>query len=210
MGDRMKRLRILVVGVGGQGSLTAARIIGHGAGAAGHNVTVGQLHGMSQRGGSVEGAVLIGPGKGAFISPGGADIVIGFEPLETLRALPKFSPAAKVLMNTAKIMPRVLVMEGRPYPEMSEILGQIEAGAAEVRTLDAQSLSEEVGEPRTVSTVMIGALAGLGWLGLDEETLTAAVSSRVPPRFREVNERAFALGKAAVGDPAKATEDGTG
>ncbi|MFH1130352.1 MAG: 2-oxoacid:acceptor oxidoreductase family protein, partial [Pseudomonadota bacterium] len=85
------RIKVLIVGVGGQGVLTAAKMLGDAALHAGFGVTVGQLHGMSQRGGSVEAGVLIGEGESSFIEEGAADIVLGFEPLEVLRALPKMS-----------------------------------------------------------------------------------------------------------------------
>lgn len=192
------RTKILVVGVGGQGVLTAAGLLGHAAASTGQNVTIGQLHGMSQRGGSVEGSVLIGPGKSAFVGPGSADILLGLEPLEALRALPKLSPATKVVINTGQIMPQILVREGRPYPELGEILDQVRQVTPEVRTVDGPGIVKEVGEDRTIGTVMLGALAGFGWLPVEEEALRSILDTRVPPHYREANHRAFSLGKGAA------------
>jgi indolepyruvate ferredoxin oxidoreductase beta subunit len=194
------RRKILMVGVGGQGVLTAAHIIGLAGQAAGQNVTVGQLHGMSQRGGSVEATVILGPGKTAFVGPGAAKIVVGFEPLEVLRAVPRFAEGARVLANTGRVMPRLLAQGGEPYPDMKEILREIEGWAGEVRTLDGPRIQAEVGESRALNMALLGALAGLRWLPLEEEALLRAMDLRSPDRFQETNHRAFDLGRSAVTD----------
>jgi indolepyruvate ferredoxin oxidoreductase beta subunit len=189
------RQRILLVGVGGQGVLTAAHIIGLAGQRAGQNVTVGQLHGMAQRGGSVEATVCLGPGNTAFIGPGSADVVVGFEPLEVLRAVPRLAKDARVLVNTGQIMPRLLAQDGKPYPEMEAILGEVGKWAAEVQTLDGPRVQAEVGEARALNMALLGALAGMGWLPLEEDLLIRAMEERSPARFREINRKAYDLGR---------------
>lgn len=189
------RHRILMVGVGGQGVLTAAHIVGLAGQKAGQNVTVGQLHGMSQRGGSVEATVVLGPGRTAFVGPGSADIVVGFEPLEVLRAVPRFAEGARVVVNIGQIMPGLLAQDGKPYPEMDEILGEVGKWAADVQTLQGPRIQAEVGEARALNMALLGALAGMGWLPLEEDLLIHAMEERSPDRFREVNRKAFDLGR---------------
>ncbi|MFQ5655770.1 MAG: 2-oxoacid:acceptor oxidoreductase family protein, partial [Planctomycetota bacterium] len=131
-----ERRSILLAGVGGQGVLTAAQIIGRAALAAGLDGMVGQLHGMSQRGGSVEASVVIGAGKSAFIRDRGADAVLGFEPLEALRVSPRVAPHARVVVNTGRIVPFSIVKGGGEYPPLGEILERLGAAAGSVRTID--------------------------------------------------------------------------
>ena len=186
-----------MVGVGGQGVLTAAQIIGEAALLAGQNVVVGQLHGMSQRGGSVESTVLLGPGNGGFIEPGDADIVLGLEPLETLRARNRMSARTVVIASTGRIVPPTLAQKGVGYPPVDEILAGIRSVAKEVITIDGPALVEKVGTTRVFNIILLGVLAGLEILPFDEQTLWAAIEKRSPGRWLEPNQRAFALGKEA-------------
>jgi indolepyruvate ferredoxin oxidoreductase beta subunit len=191
-----RRLAVLLVGVGGQGILTAARILGDAAHAAGREVVVGQLHGMSQRGGSVECSVLYGPGRSSFVSV--ADVVVGFEPLETLRARDRMGPGTRVLVNRGRIMLPRLGRPEQPYPPLEEILTAIRAASATVVEVDGRAAAEQAGEARTLNIVVLGVLAGLGWLPCDESRVWSAVERHCRARYRDVNRRAFALGLALV------------
>ncbi len=193
-----KRTKILVVGVGGQGVLTIARMLGDAALSVGQNVRVGQLHGMAQRGGSVEALVLLGQGQSTFIGDGEADVVLGLEPLETLRALPRMSINTRVVLSAGKVVPFSMVRDGRQYPPLDEILAGIRQVAPRLRLVDGPVLLEQAGAPRSLNICLLGALAGLGVLPLEEAAIWAAVEKRIPARYLEVNRRAFQLGRDAV------------
>jgi indolepyruvate ferredoxin oxidoreductase beta subunit len=196
---------VLLVGVGGQGVVTAARILGDAAHAAGLPVVVGQLHGMSQRGGSVECSVLFGPGRSSYLSR--ADIVVGFEPLEALRARHRMGAATKVLINTGPVVLPGLVRGGQPYPTLDRILADIRAVTEDIVLVDGPGALKEVGEARTLNVFMLGALQGLGVLSLDEATLWPAVARGCSPRYLEANRKAFILGRFGVADRGSPAED---
>jgi indolepyruvate ferredoxin oxidoreductase beta subunit len=193
-----ERLRLLVVGVGGQGALTAARFLGEAALAARQPVIVGQLHGMSQRGGSVECPVIIGPGKSSHIGNGEADVVLGLEPLEVRRALPKLSEHTRVVVNLGTIVPFSLAVQGKDYPPVGQILSEVHDITSIVYEIDGPALVKQTGLPRTLNVVMLGALAGLKMLPFDDQILWQAIEKKVPPRFLEANRKAFELGIQTV------------
>lgn len=200
-----KRFKAVIVGVGGQGVLTVAIMAGDAALRQGHNVSVGQLHGMSQRGGSVETTVLIGPGESSFVDAGDADTVLAFEPLEALRALPYMSAKTRVLVNQGRIVPFPLSMQGKPYPDPEGVLAQIREVAPNLITLPGTEMLERSGDLRCLNLFMFGALAGLDLLPLDSDTLRAAAAVKIKPRFREINLKAFDLGYATVKEQAGST-----
>jgi indolepyruvate ferredoxin oxidoreductase beta subunit len=197
-----KRLKILFVGVGGQGALTAAKFLGEAALAAGLPVLVGQLHGMSQRGGSVECSVLIGPGESSQLGNGEADVVVGLEPLEVLRALPKMSERTTVVVNLGTIEPFTLAIQGKPYPAVDQILAQVRQVARTVHEIDGPALVKQVGVSRTLNVVMLGALAALGILPFEAALVLRAVERDSAARFWQANRLAFELGmRAAANNP---------
>lgn len=191
-------LKVLAVGVGGQGVLTVARFLGDTALGLELPVRVGQLHGMSQRGGSVEATVLLGPGHTAFVSAGEADVVLGLEPLEVLRARPRMSPRTQVLVNVGRIVPYPLAMQGLGYPDLGQLLDQIREVSPQVIEIDGPSLSAEAGSARSANIVMLGALAALDVLPFDAAALWATIEGRSAPRFVDHNRRAFELGQRAA------------
>ena len=194
------RFKLLVVGVGGQGVLLVARCAGEAAMQQGQEVMVGQLHGMSQRGGSVNSTVLIGEGHSSFIGPGEADVVLGLEPLEAWRALPMMGPQTVVLMNLGQVVPFTLVQRGLEYPDLDGIRAQIREVARELHELDGNSLLPTDGDVRNLNILMLGALAGLGLLPLTVEEIWRAVEARSPSRFLEPNRQAFQAGERAAGE----------
>lgn len=190
------RFRLLLVGVGGQGVLSAARLLGEAALAEGKNVVVGQLHGMSQRGGSVESTVLFGPGRSSFIGAGAADAVLALEPLEALRAVPRLSPRTRAVVSLGRVPPFTLAQKGEPYPDLDGILASLREAAGEVVTVDGPSLAEAAGSVQALNMVMLGALAGLGVLPLDPEAIERAIEDASPGE--DTGRRAFRLGRKAV------------
>jgi len=197
-------VRMIVVGVGGQGCVTAARVIGDAANAAGLDVRIGELHGMSQRGGSVEASLVIGPGRTSMVGPGEADVVVALEPIEALRLLPRLGAHTHVLLNRGRVVPFLLTLQGGDYPPVESIVERLEAAVAQVYVVDGTQLAHEAAAPRAVNVVILGALAGLDLLPCDAEALNTAVQSRSPVPFREANRRAFDAGLAAVGKESRA------
>lgn len=187
-------LRILLAGVGGQGVLTGARVIGEAALAAGLPVRIGQLHGMSQRGGSVEATVVIGAGRTAFVGAGACDCLLALEPLEALRASARLRPGAEVWLNSATLVPATLGALGRPYPSLPQIEQALAARGARVHSLDASALAARAGAARAVSPVMLGVLVGAGRLPVSERQFEQAMRDFTPPRVLETTLRAWRLG----------------
>jgi indolepyruvate ferredoxin oxidoreductase beta subunit len=191
--------RIYLCGVGGQGSVTAGRLLGEAAMAAGLPVTVSEVHGMSQRGGVVECCVLIGGARSPLIGRGDADALVAFEPLEALRALPFCSGRTVVVVNRRPIVPFTVSIGQGVYPEVETMLAEIAAAVGRLIALDAAGLAEQAGNAHAVNAVLLGALARSGALPLGEEAVRRAAVESVPAKFRETNARAFALGADAIG-----------
>jgi len=195
-GPRPERCRILLVGVGGQGVLTAAGILGEAALLAGVPVSVGQLHGMSQRGGSVQATVVLGGGS-SFIEAGEADVVLAFEPLEALRAKATMSRRTLLVVSLERVVPFTLAQQGREYPPLEDVLAELRAAAGEVVPVDAAELAERAGR-RSLNVALLGVLGSRASLPFDAELVWRAVETRSPPRALEANRRAFALGRELV------------
>ncbi len=187
--------RLVLAGVGGQGCVTMGRVVGRAALAAGCSARVGELHGLSQRGGSVQVNVVVGPGRTARIEPGQADAIVALEPLEALRALSFAGKGTRVLVNVARIVPFLLTFGGRPYPPAESILASLAAAAGQVTPVDATLLAHEAGAPKAANVAMLGALAATGVLPFPVEALAAEVDRTSPERWREANRRAFAAGQ---------------
>jgi len=193
-----RSIRILVVGIGGQGVLTASRLLGEAADRSGLKVALGQLHGMSQRGGSVESTVVIGTGNSSFIEDGQADVVVGVEPLEVLRARNKMSADTTVLVNLGRVVPYTLGLQANSYPEMESLLNDIRAVAPRLTEVDGPAIVSAVGVPRTLNIAMLGALAGLDVLPYGDAALWGAIENHWPARFSGPNRQAFSLGMEAT------------
>ena len=193
-----RRLHLLVVGVGGQGVLTAARFLAEAGRLAGLEVVVSQLHGMSQWGGSVRSTVLFGGYSSAFIEDGAADIVLGLEPLEVLRARPKMSARTKVVTNLGVVVPQLLAQRGQSYPDLDRTLAEIRAVVSQLVAIDVLAVAMAAGARRSLNVVMLGVLASLDYLPFDGDTLWRAVEACGPAQHLEANRRAFGLGKEAV------------
>jgi indolepyruvate ferredoxin oxidoreductase, beta subunit len=191
------RLKILLVGVGGQGVLTAARHLGEAARLSGRDVVLGQLHGMSQRGGSVESTVLIGYRGSSFIEEGEADIVLALEPLEAKRARPRMRSSTIVLTSTKPVVPLLLSQTGQPYPEIASILDSIRTVTSEVIAIDGDRIVREAGSLRSLNIAMLGALSSLDLLPFDSAFLWKTIAASTSPRFLDSNLRAFELGSCS-------------
>jgi len=186
---------LVVVGVGGQGVLGTARLLGLAATEADLDVRVGQIYGLSQRGGSVEATVRIGPVKTAFISETEADVVLGLEPLETERALGRMSAETMVLLNKNPIVPTSLTLDRAAYPDLESIVEHIDAVAMTAHVVDANGLARQEGDERLLNMVMLGALAGIGVLPIPSDLLASAVERHGPGGDPGLRTGAFRRGR---------------
>ncbi|RJX17104.1 MAG: indolepyruvate oxidoreductase subunit beta [Ammonifex sp.] len=183
-------INVLIAGVGGQGIILAGKLIARAAIASGLDVKTSEIHGMAQRGGSVTTHVRFGEKVLApVIDPGGADFLLAFEKLEGLRYLDFLKPGGTVVLNNQVIDPLPVAVGAETYPEAAE---SIIAARFPLVFVDAVPEAENLGNLRVSNMVMIGALARL--LPLPDSAWAEAIDAAVPPRFHELNRRAFARG----------------
>lgn len=186
---------IMIVGVGGQGTLLASRILGNAVISEGYDVKVSEVHGMSQRGGSVVTYVRYGEKvQSPIIEKGCADTVLAFELLEAKRAVPYLKKDGKIIVNTQKINPMPVILGAAEYPD--DIDNVLNANA-DVTALDAAKLAMEAGNIKAVNVVLIGVLAKN--TEIPYEVWIETIKNTVPEKFLEVNLKAFELGYNYVG-----------
>ena len=190
----MKTRRLVFIGVGGQGNLLASRLLGEASLSKGIPAVVSEIHGMAQRGGIVESAVLMGDVTSPIVSSGEADVLIGFEPLETLRALGKCNKDTVVITNTHPLPPFTVSVGQGIYPPVDEIMALIQGKAKRVISLDGNALAVEAGNPLSLNMVMLGALIGSGTTPLGAEDMKKTISASTKKGFLETNLSAFDLG----------------
>jgi indolepyruvate ferredoxin oxidoreductase beta subunit len=190
---------VLIVGVGGQGVLLASRAIGEAAMRECQEVVMSEVHGMAQRGGSVSAAVRFGKGALSPLVPkAGADLILGFEPVETYRALTYAKQGTVVVTDVNPIVPMTVTSGNEKYPEVGELLSAMRKSGLKVISLDATQTAEKAGARVTVNSVLIGAVSTLVEFPLKEGTLRSALMSSVPAKAKQVNEKAYELGRRAA------------
>ncbi len=181
----------MIVGVGGQGSLLASKLLGKLLLDEGYDVKVSEVHGMSQRGGSVETYVKYGDKVfSPIIGNGEADYIVSFEKLEAARYLPYLKKDGKIIVNLQQIDPMPVITGASDYPE--NILDTMKEMGVSVLSLDALRLAEEAGSSKAVNMVLMGRLAAE--MTIPKEKWIEAMKALVAPRFAEINERAFLSG----------------
>lgn len=180
----------MIVGVGGQGTLLASRILGNAVISEGYDVKVSEVHGMSQRGGSVVTYVKYGDKVfSPIIDRGEADMILAFEKLEAARALPYLKEGGTVILNDREIAPMPVITGAAEYPD--GLVADI-ASKAKVIAIDALSLSLEAGSAKAVNVVLIGVLARSS--DISKEVWIQTIKDTVPAKFLELNLKAFELG----------------
>ena len=185
---------IMIVGVGGQGSLLASKLLGHLLLTRGYDVKVSEVHGMSQRGGSVVTYVRYGDKVySPIIDRGEADFIVSFEQLEAARWLSFLRPGGIIVTNTQKTDPMPVITGATTYPE--GLIDKMLAAGAEVDAIDALSLAEQAGSSKAVNLVLMGRLSK--YFDFPEDVWQEAIEACVPARFLELNRRAFRLGREA-------------
>lgn len=189
---------VLISGVGGQGQVLASRLLGAAAVESGIGVRTSETIGMSQRGGCVTSSVRIGGDILSSAVPSGqADVILGFEICETVRNLSKLSRSGGVVLNRQVISPvSVSLGMGRYDPE--KMLEYIRNNVKNLIEVDALEIADKAGSVKAVNVVMLGAACGAGFLPFKEDKFLAAVLNNVPPKYRELNEKAFKNGLDAV------------
>lgn len=190
----METKRVVFIGVGGQGNLLASRLLGEAALALNIPSVVSEIHGMAQRGGIVESAVLLGDVTSPIVSDTEADVLIGFEPVETLRALGKCNKDTLVITNTRPLPPFTVSVGQGTYPPVDDIMGLIHAKVGKVIALDGNAMAEEAGNPLSLNMVMLGALIGSGAIPVGAEDMKKTISTTTKKAFLESNLKAFDLG----------------
>ena len=185
---------IMIVGVGGQGSLLASKMLGQLLLSSGYDVKVSEVHGMSQRGGSVVTYVRYGEKVySPIIDKGEADYIISFEKLEAARYVSYLKKGGKIIVSNQEIDPMPVIIGAAQYPE--NLIEKIRAAGADVDAIDALDLAMQAGSPKAVNLVLMGRLSK--YFDASEEMWMQALEACVPPKFLELNKKAFALGRDA-------------
>ena len=187
----MKTKSIMIVGIGGQGTLLASRLLGAALISVGYDVKVSEVHGMSQRGGSVVTYVKYGDKVDSpIVQKGQADLILAFEQLEAARWLPFLKTDGTIIANTQQIDPMPVVTGVATYPD--GVLDAIRKTGVKLRDVDALSLAVEAGSAKAVNVVLIGVMAA--HMDIDRAVWEQAIRETVPAKFLEMNLKAFDLG----------------
>ena len=190
----METKNVMIVGVGGQGSLLASKLLGRLLLQKGYDIKVSEVHGMSQRGGSVVTYVRFGDKVySPVIDKGEADYIVSFELLEAARWTEYLKPGGKIILNTQQIAPMPVIIGAAEYPQ--DLLAEMKAKGLDVDAIDALSLAEAAGSSKAVNIVLMGHLSRNFDFTLEE--WMDAIEKSVPPKFLELNKKAFRLGLEA-------------
>ena len=190
---------VQIVGVGGQGVLLASMVLGNAAMDMGFDVAMSEVHGMAQRGGSVLSTVRFGDG---VVSPleavGSADMIMGFEPVETCRNLSLGNRGTVVLMNMDPVLPSMVAAGFEEYPSLDLLKERVSSENPNTITIDATDIAVKAGKAVAANAVMIGAVAAVKGFPIPKDVLLKALMSQVPEKFRELNAKAFEMGYSAI------------
>lgn len=194
----METTRLIMVAVGGQGNLLASSVLGEAALLNGIPLRMSEIHGMAQRGGVVESALVFGDAESTIISDGEADLLVGFEPAETLRAINKCNAETTVITNLAPLMPFTVNIGQGVYPDLTELQNLIRAKTAKLIAFNAAKLADEAGNPLGVNMVLLGSLTQTGILPFSAENVEEAMKRKTKKAFLDSNLKAFDLGFKAA------------
>jgi indolepyruvate ferredoxin oxidoreductase beta subunit len=190
-------LNFVLVGVGGQGTILASDVLAELGLKLGYDVKKAEVHGMSQRGGSVVSHLRWGPQVFApVIARGEADFLVAFEKLEAARFVDMLRPGGTVLVNDYSIMPATVNAGSADYPKDDELQAVLDAAGAKAVWIKGMEIAEGLGNAKTANVVLLGALSKL--LGLAPEAWDEVLEGRVPAKYLELNRKAFQAGRAAV------------
>lgn len=194
----MDTTRLIIVTVGGQGNLLASKVIGEAALMSDVPVRMSEIHGMAQRGGVVESAIVFGDAQSTIISNGEADVLVGFEPVESLRALNKCNSNTVVITSLAPLSPFTVTTGSSKYPSLNALQALIRKKTAKLIAFDAAAMAKEAGNVMSVNMVLLGALIQTRMVPLSSENIKEAIMKRTRKAFVESNLKAFDIGFAAA------------
>lgn len=190
----MKTYNVYIAGVGGQGVVRTSIIIGLACVKKGVNVVMSEIHGMAQRGGSVPAEMKIGDAYSPIIEKGGADLLISFEPAESLRAMSKLSKDTVAVVNTQPIIPVTVALGTSVYLDPKMYIDELKSKLKRVVVLDAESMAREAGNILSLNMVMLGASSATPGFPVEKEFLVAAMKENLPAKAIDANLRAFDMG----------------
>ena len=191
----METKNIMIVGVGGQGTLLASKLLGAVLLEKDYDVKVSEVHGMSQRGGSVVTYVRFGEKVySPIIDKGEAHIILSFELLEAARWLEYLKPGGQMIVNTQRMEPMPVIIGAAEYPE--DIVAKMEQAGAKVDAMDFLAIANEAGSSKAVNITLMGRLSNY-FPEIETEVWEKAMEKIVPPKFLELNKKAFEMGKHA-------------
>lgn len=189
------KYNVQLVGVGGQGVLLASMVIGNAALIEGLEVATSEVHGMAQRGGSVMCSVRLGNDiLSPLIPKGSADLLVGFEPAETLRSLPLINTESWIVTSTAPILPVNVAIGAEEYPTVPSMLEAIRKEDPRMIAIDATLLAEKAGNIIAANSVLIGAMTSVNGFPISKERMLGSLLDVVPQKARDVNVKAFDIG----------------
>jgi indolepyruvate ferredoxin oxidoreductase beta subunit len=194
----MEPKRLVIVAVGGQGNLLASSVLGEAALLNNIPLHMSEIHGMAQRGGVVESALVFGDATSTIISNGEADLLVGFEPSETLRALNRCNSNTVVITNLAPLMPFTVNIGQGVYPDLRELQELIRKKTAKLIAFNAADLAKQAGNVLAVNMVLLGALIQTGILPLTVDHAKEAMQRKTKQQFLDSNLKAFDLGYSAA------------
>jgi len=198
-GNTSNTVNIAISGVGGQGVLTLAELLAKAALNEGLNVRVGEIHGMAQRGGHVVCTVRIGDdAKGPIIDAGAADLLVGFEPVETLREIHLIKKGGYVLMSSTVQYPVAVSMGKAEYPDHKKILASIKKFTDKIIEINAQEIAIEAGSSRALNMVMFGGIIGTNLVPISKDSAMKVISEAFPKKFEKTNTTAAEIGLERV------------
>jgi len=194
----METKRLIIVAVGGQGNLLASKVLGEAALLADIPVRMSEIHGMAQRGGVVESAVVFGEADSTIISDGEANVLLGFEPSETLRALNKCNADTVVITNTAPLPPFTVAIGKGQYPDLEALQQLIRNKTARLIAFDARALAKQAGNVMSLNMVLLGSLIQTGIMPVSADHVKEAIRTSTKKAFVDINIKAFELGFEAA------------
>jgi len=190
----METTRLIIVAVGGQGNLLASRVLGEAALLSDVPVRMSEIHGMAQRGGVVESAIVFGDSDSTIISDGEADVLVGFEPSETIRAINKANSKTVVITNLSPLPPFTVAIGKGTYPDLNQVQDLIRAKTANLIAFDAADLAKEAGNVMSVNMVLLGAMIQTDILPLTGDSIKETIKTKTKKAFVDINLKAFDLG----------------
>ena len=190
---------IVLTGVGGQGVITAANILGKAAVRAKTNVYVSEVHGMAQRGGAVNCTVRLGNVSGPLVAAATADVIVSLEPVEALRNIMYANKKTKIITDINPVVPFTVSVGGEKYPNLDDVYKEIQSRAILFK-IDALKIAKDSGAAITKNIVMLGALAAADVLPFKSDVLLETILENVPVKYKDINKKAFNGGMKALKD----------